>query len=188
MSVGAARLRDHARCSAAVNADPVDRRPGARLGDRRVRTEGRAETRDAPAVAGFDDLDRWLGDQIRSGLAGASAAGYAHWEAMAARLVDAQAPGAASAVRRLAGAAADPTGERLLSGLALLRLLVCGYRRIADLPAPLAATVRAHVGIPVPTDEVLAGEPVRDRWWVVGVRDETEDRLTVRRAWLHGAG
>jgi hypothetical protein len=142
--------------------------------------------RAARVAAGLDELDRWLGDQIRSGLAGASGAGYAHWEAMAARLVDAQAPGAASAVRRLAGAAADPTGERLLSGLALLRLLVCGYRRIAELPEPLAATVRAHVGIPVPTDDVFTGVPVRDRWWVVGVRDETEDRLTVRRAWLHG--
>ena len=143
--------------------------------------------RAARVVAGLDELDRWLGDQVRSGLAGASGLGYGHWEAIAARLVDAQAPGAAGAVRRLAGAASDPTGERLLAGLSLLRLLVCGYRRLAELPEPLAATVRAQVGITVPTDEVLAGVPVRDRWQVVGLRDEIDERLSVRRVWLSGA-
>jgi len=143
--------------------------------------------RAARIAAGLDELDRWLGDQVRSGLAGAASAGYGHWEQMAARLVDAQAPGVAATVRGLAGAASDPTGEALLAELALLRLLVAGYRRIEELPEPLAATVRGHVGIPVQTDEVLAGPAVRDRWSVVGVRDETEDRLTVRRVWLHGA-
>jgi hypothetical protein len=106
---------------------------------------------------------------------------------MAARLIDAQAPGVAGTVRGLASAASDPTGERLLAELALLRLLVAGYRRIDELPEPLAATVRGHVGVPVQTEEVLAGPAVRDRWSVVGVNDETEDRLTVRRVWLHGA-
>lgn len=143
--------------------------------------------RAARIAAGLEELDRWLGDQVRSGLAGAASAGYGHWEAMAARLVDAQAPGVAATVRGLAGAASDSTGETLLTALALLRLLVTGYRRIEELPEPLAATIRGHVGIPVPADEVLAGPAVRDRWSVVGVRDEAEDRLTVRRVWLHGA-
>jgi hypothetical protein len=165
----------------------ADRRAKASTTPARSGPSPKAQAQRAARVAaGLDELDRWLGDQVRSGLAGASSAGYGHWEAMAARLIDAQAPGAASAVRALAGAASNPTGERLLAELALLRLLVTGYRRIGELPEPLAATVRGHVGVPVPTEEVLAGPPVRDRWSVVGVRDETEDRLTVRRAWLHG--
>ncbi len=117
-------------------------------------------------------------------VAGAVGAGYAHWEAMAARLVDAQAPAVAGAVGRLATVAGTP--DRLLSELALLRLLVAGYRRIDELPADLAATVRARVGFPVSTEEVLAEPAVRDEWHVVGLRDEVEERLTTRRVWLRG--
>ena len=143
--------------------------------------------RAARVEAGLDELDRWLTDQLRQGLAAARRASHAHWDEMAARLVDAQAPGAATAVRRLYHAAADP--ERLLAGLALLRLLVAGYRRREQLPTELVATVRTRIGFPVATEEVLAGPAVRDEWQVIGAREEDLDStLTVRRTWLLGRG
>jgi hypothetical protein len=154
---------------------------------RRGPVSERSQARRAERVAaGLDELDRWLADQVRGGLAGLSRAGYSHWETMAARLIDAQAPGAAGAVRRLASAAADPGGERLLAELALLRLLVAAYRRIDELPDDVAATVRSRVGFPVPADEVLARPPVRDEWQVLGLRDQEEERFTTRRIWLRG--
>ncbi len=134
--------------------------------------------------AGIAELERWLTDQVRQGLASASQAGYGHWDTMAARLVDAQAPAVAGAVRRLAGVASQP--ERLLAELGLLWLLVRSYQRIDALPTDLAATVRSRIGFPVPTEEVLAGPRVRDEWAVVGVREEADERLTVRRVWLRG--
>jgi SWIM zinc finger len=133
---------------------------------------------------GLDELDRWLADQVRQGLAGAGGLGYAHWERMAARLVDAQAGTVAGVVHRLPAVAGD--APRLLAELALLRLLVSGYRRLAELPEPLAATVRARIGFPISTDEVLATPPVRDEWLVTGARTEQEDKLTTRRVWLRG--
>jgi hypothetical protein len=146
----------------------------------------KAALRRAERVAGgLAELDRWLADQVRGGLAGAARTGPAHYEAMAARLVDAQAPGAARLVRNLADVAGDP--ERLLTELGLLRLLAAGFARLDSLPAELAATVRLRVGLPVSAEEVLAGEPVRDRWQVLGVRDEPEGDLVVRRVWLGGA-
>jgi hypothetical protein len=135
--------------------------------------------------AGVAELRRRLTDQVRQGIAGAARAGYGHWDTMAARLVDAQAPGLASAVRRLAGVAASP--DRLLSELGLIWLLVQAYGRVDELPDDLAATVRARVGFPVATDDVLAGPRVRDEWAVVGRRDEVDERLAVRRVWLRGA-
>jgi len=141
-----------------------------------------AQRRAESVAAGVEELDRWLGDQVRQGIT--SQTGYEHWDTMAARLVDAKAPGLASAVRRLAYAAGTP--DRLLTELSLIRLLVAGYRRGAELPADLGATVRTRVGFPVATDDVLARERVRDHWAVVAVRDEGDDRLTVRRCWLHG--
>jgi hypothetical protein len=134
--------------------------------------------------AGVEELDRWLGDQVRQGLAAATRAGYAHWDAMAARMVDAQAPALASSVRRLASVAGAP--DRLLTELGLLRLLVAGYRGIDRLPPDLAATVRSRVGFPVATDDVLAGPRVRDVWAIVAVSESFDERLTVRRTWLRG--
>jgi hypothetical protein len=152
---------------------------GERQADPRT-AQRRAERVDA----GLRELDRWLTDQIRQGLAGASRAGYAHWDTMAARLVDAQAPAIASTVRRLAGVTGAP--DRLLAELGLIHLLVAGYRRLPELPPDLAATIRSRIGFPVATEDVLAGDPVRDRWAVLGLRDEGDERLTVRRVWLRG--
>lgn len=150
-------------------------------GEAAARTQAR---RAARVEAGIDELDRWLSDQVRQGIAGAGRVGYQHWDAMAARLVDAQAPGLASGVRRLAAVAGTP--DRLLTELSLLRLVVGGHRRRDALPADLADTVRGRIGFPVTSEEVLAREPVPDEWCVVGTRDEIDERLSLRRVWLHG--
>jgi hypothetical protein len=137
--------------------------------------------------AGLSELDRWLTDQVSAGVAGLASAGYEPFDLQAARLVDAKAPGAASMVRRLAAAAVSGSPERLVTELGLLRLLVRGYARRAELPAELAATVAARVGIPVGTEDVLATPAVGDTWAVLGVRDEIDEQLSSRRAWLRGA-
>jgi SWIM zinc finger len=146
----------------------------------------RAALRRAGRVAtGLAELDRWLADQVRAGLAGVSRLGYAHWDAMAARLIDAQAPGAARLVRNLGDHVGDP--PRLLVEIGLLRLLAAGFSRLDSLPPELAATVRLRVGMPLAAEEVLAGPAVRDHWQILGVRDEPENDLLVRRVWLRGA-
>ncbi|HEX2416953.1 MAG TPA: SWIM zinc finger family protein [Micromonosporaceae bacterium] len=151
--------------------------------------EKRVVRRAGRVAAGLAELDRWLTDQIRQGIAAHQRTGYGFADAMAARLVDAQAPALAGAVRRLTGILGD--GElwaaRMLEELSLLRLLTVAYQRIDQLPSDLAATVRARIGFPVAVDEVLAGERVRDRWQVLGLDDEAEDQVMVRRVWLHGS-
>jgi hypothetical protein len=145
-----------------------------------------AAKREKSVDAGISELERWLTDQVRGGLAAAGRAGYRHWDSMAARLVDAKAPGLASSVRRLASVAGNP--EWLFTEVSLLWLLVRGYRRIDELPTGLADTVRSRVGFPVATADVLAGPQVRDDWAVLGAREDIDERLTVRRAWLRGRG
>ncbi|MGK5678051.1 DUF5691 domain-containing protein [Actinoplanes sp. URMC 104] len=149
----------------------------------------RVEQRAERVAGGMAELRRWLDDQIRQGLAGAQRGGHQPFEAMAARLVDAQAPAAASAVRRLGSFAGigPHWADRLLGALALLRLLVSGYDRLAELPPGLAATVRSRIGFPVGTDEVLAGPRVSDRWQVLGQVEVDDGALTTRRTWLRGS-
>ncbi|WP_250007096.1 SWIM zinc finger family protein [Actinoplanes sp. M2I2] len=149
----------------------------------------RVEQRAERVAGGMTELRRWLDDQIRQGLAGAQRGGHQPFEAMAARLVDAQAPTAANAVRRLGSIAGigPHWADRLLGELALLRLLVSGYERLAELPPELAATVRSRIGFPVATDDVLAGPRVTDRWQVLGQVEVDDGALTTRRTWLRGS-
>ncbi|WP_068924522.1 SWIM zinc finger family protein [Planobispora rosea] len=140
----------------------------------------RAEQREQRVAAGLEELDRWLADQVRQGIAGSRR--HDHWDGLVKRLIDAQAPGAAGTVSRLGTVlGGEDWPARLLSEYALLHLLVTAHRR--EPPAP---TARGRVGFPTSKEEVLAGETVRDRWDVLGRRDEEQDRLITRRAWLRG--
>jgi hypothetical protein len=150
----------------------------------------RRQRREARAAAGAEELLARLTDQLRGGLAEAPSRGYAFWDGVAARMVDAQAPGFASRARDLGALPASgahwPT--RLLEEYALLHLLATGFQHRDALPAALAATVRSRVGFTVDNAEVLGTGPlIRDRWLVLGSRDTSDDRLTTRRLWLRGS-
>ncbi|MFE0463169.1 SWIM zinc finger family protein [Kitasatospora sp. NPDC058965] len=139
----------------------------------------RAERRAARVAAGAEELRLHLADRVRAGLAESDPAG---WERLAARMVDAQAPGLAASARELA---ALPVDGRL-AGHALLHLLATAYRRVDELPDPLAATVRGRVGFTQDTAALLAGPTVRDHWLVLGSRELVQEPLTTRRTWLRG--
>lgn len=148
----------------------------------------RTAGREARIAAGLGELDRWLRDVVRRGLAQAQTQPYSFWEGPAARLVDAQAPGLARRVRELGGvpqSGGDWPG-RLLGELGLLHLAVAGYRRLDTLPPEVQADVRAVVGWTQGQDEVLTGDPVRDTWLVLGQRVGADDKLRVQRTWLWG--
>ena len=148
----------------------------------------RAQSREEKVMAGVAELQQWLSDQVRHGIAGLESSGYRHFEPVAARLIDAQAPGLAGAVRRLATIPSSGAGweERTLAEMAMLHMLAGAADRLDTLPPDLAATVRSRLGHQVTTEQVLAGTPVRDVWQVIGARDLTEDRLVARRVYLIG--
>jgi hypothetical protein len=148
----------------------------------------RLAQREAKVAAGLEELKRWLLDLVRQGLASAQARPYGFWESVAARMVDAQAPGLARAVRELAGIPASGEGwpDRLLERMGRLLLLIEGYSRIESLTEPTQADLRSLVGWTQDQKE-LAGRPgLRDRWNILGRRVEIEDRLKVQRTWLWG--
>ncbi len=125
---------------------------------------------------------------MRTGLADPALARYATWDELAARLVDARAGALANRVRRLAGlvgASADWHAE-VLAELALLHLIAQAGRRLPQLPGPLADAVATASGWQVRQADVLAGVPDTDEWFVAGRSDTREDRIEVRRTWLHG--
>jgi hypothetical protein len=147
------------------------------------------DERVARMLQGLVELDRWLEDRMRTGLADPALASYATWDHLAARLVDARAGALANRVRRVAGlVGAGPDWQSdVLAELGFLHLVARAGRHLGDLPGTLADSVATASGWQVRQADVLAGVPETDEWFVAGRSDVREDRIEVRRLWLRGA-
>ncbi|MEO1791056.1 MAG: SWIM zinc finger family protein [Cyanobacteria bacterium J06629_19] len=174
--------------------------------DQRQKAQKRLAKRDAKVAAGLEDLDQWLQDIMRRGLAELPSEPYHFWDQTAARLIDAQAPGLARRVRELAGipyadySAAETGGwpERMLKALGQLHLLVQSYRRLDQLSPAMQAEVRSQIGFTQTKDDLyqraqLSGpmadplvHQVHDTWQVLGKVVTEEESLKTQRVWLWG--
>jgi hypothetical protein len=149
---------------------------------------GSRDERIARMAAGLTELDRWLDDRVRTGLADPALGQYRTWDQLAARLVDAQVGALANRVRRLAGVVGSGPDwhQQVLAEMGLLHLLAQGGRRLPELAPGLADSVAAAIGWQLRQAEVLQGVPHTDHWMVMGRSDVREDRIEVRRVWLRG--
>lgn len=174
------------RSEAAKKADePPDEATLARRASQKAK---RSLDREAKVVAGLKELDLWLRDLLRHGLAAAQTRSLDYWEQMAARMIDAQAPGVARRVRELSWLPQSGEGwtEHLLSQVSSLFLLLKAYERIEKLPAPTQADVRTAIGWTYKEDELPQDNLVGDEWLVLGQRITGDEALRVRRTWLWG--
>lgn len=142
----------------------------------------RRAAREKKVTAGLEGLHLFLKDLIRDGLAAASSRPYGDWDTQAARLMDAQAPGAARRVARIPELLGDPAA--LLAHLGELALLTEGWGHRETLGEDERADLRAALGFPLNVTGLLETGGVRARWNVLGHLTVPEDALTVRRTWL----
>lgn len=168
-----------------AEAERPRRRPAA---DSRARAR-RAAQRVARVQDGLERLDLWLNDLIRHGLAELETRSQRDWDETAQRLVDAQAPGLASWIRRLStliGAGSD-WPARLLSELGRLKLVLQAWSQREQLSPELQADLKQVIGWTVGREELAeSGETVVDEWMVYGQRVEEDDRLRTQRSWAVG--
>jgi len=175
-----------------VGTDPGD--SGSSAGPGPVKDEAaaarRAGQRAQRVANGLAELRSWLRDQVLVGLSATPTAPAArgHADEIAARMIDAQAPGVAGVLRGLSEIPASGEGwpGRLLAQYAQLHLLARAHQQIAALPPELAATVRSRIGYPTARADVLAQPAVTDHWTVLGVRDLLDGTVPGRRIWLRG--
>jgi SWIM zinc finger len=160
----------------------------ATLARRASQKAKRSVDREAKVVAGLKELDLWLRDLLRHGLASSQTRSLDYWEQMAARLIDAQAPGVARRVRDLARVphSGDGWTERLLAQLSSLFLLLKAFERVETLPPATQADVRTAIGWSLKEEELPEENTVSDQWLVLGQRTTGEESLRVRRTWLWG--
>lgn len=155
--------------------------------EQKAAAAARLAQREEWVSAGLAELDLFLADQVREGLATHAAERTERLERIAARMVDAQASAVASRLREIA--AAPQVGQwpaRLLDEYASLHLLSRAWAVRDKLPADLAETVRTRVGFARKSQDVLATPGLRDQWVVLGMRDADEEQVSVRRVWLWG--
>lgn len=148
----------------------------------------RSASREAKVNGGLGELELWLDDLIRNGLASAPTQPYAFWDTMAARLVDAQCPGLARRVRALAGVAAVGSDwqPQLLSHLGKIHLITQGWKRRETLEPDLVAELRTQIGWTLKEEELDATGAVEDEWWVLGQRSEESEGIRSVKNWLWG--
>lgn len=141
-------------------------------------------------VGGTAELERWMTDVLRRGLAKVGAEQRKEWEAMAARMIDAQAPGLAPRVLEALAlmSAGSVRYVDVVERFGLLQLIHEGVRRRDQLSPARLADLRAVLGWAAEKEDVLAtGEALTDEWVVLGqLITEPEAKLTERRVWLRG--
>jgi len=138
---------------------------------------------------GAQELETWLVDVVRAGLAATNQQPRSFWENQAARLVDNQLPGLATVVRELPGLRYQGADwpARLLARLGELYLLVRAFQRLPELSEDARQEVLQQVGMTLKKEDVQATQPaVADAWLVLAQATTEEERLVVRRSWLRG--
>ncbi|MCA9657353.1 MAG: SWIM zinc finger family protein, partial [Myxococcales bacterium] len=181
-------LGRRAAAAAAKATTRAAKAAGKKTVDREAQAK-RAEKRAERVADGLKQLDRWLRDLVRVGLATVEETSPGIFEEQARRLVDAQASGLAGWVRRLGTIplSGPDWPDRLLGQLGRIALLLRAYRRLDELPADLQLEVRSIIGWSVPKEQVLSdGERRQDRWQVFAQELTEDDRLRVQRSWLIG--
>jgi hypothetical protein len=173
-------------------ARPADPKAAARAEAQRRRLK---EEREAAVLAGLDDLDRWVLDQMNLGLAGFAQRAAQSTRTLSTRLVDAKAAGLATRLDMLSAdvfrVPEQMRGDLVLERLGALTLIAAAYRNQERLPPALRADARRAVGWTVRREELLADAEaprVAADWIVAATASEVQpDKLRRLETWLLNA-
>lgn len=163
---------------------PVDPKQEAR---RAAAAERRAEETERAIAAGLDELDQWIADQLRLGLAGFLGEIAERCRRIAARLVDAKASALAGRLdetpARILALPAEERPDAAIRELGKLALLTRAWRA-----APRDPELRRAVGATETRDDLLADTTaprVDGLWEVLAERVSTRrDGLIAQSTWL----
>lgn len=153
------------------------------------------EEREVTILAGLDELERWIVDQLNLGLAGFAQRAAHSAKTLSTRLVDAKAPGLANRLEMLSAdvfrVPEQMRGELVFERLAALALICSAYRNQERLPPALKADVRRTTGWAVKREELLADTEalrVSSDWIVAATLSEVQpDKLRRIETWLLNA-
>lgn len=142
--------------------------------------------------AGVSELTLWLEDMMRVGLLELPNKPQSYFADMAARMVDAKAPGLAGWVRALSivdFSQVDVWYQDATSVIGKLNLLLNAWKNQQNLPPLWQQTLRQLIGWSqsskvLETDKTATA--LKDEWLVLGQEKETNEDIVTLRTWLWG--
>jgi hypothetical protein len=137
---------------------------------------------------GIQELLIWIKDLIRNGILGTPEKGFAFWENMSRRMVDAQAPGLAGMVKTLGDTDFFKEGWESVFLEKLLELyIVCkSYQHFDTVPELVKQDIKNWIGFTTSQDELKAKQGISDHWLVLGKNSSVDDNITTEKFWLYG--
>ena len=138
---------------------------------------------------GIEELHLWIKDIVRNGILSMPDKGFAWFENMAKRTVDAQAPGLAGLVRQLGETNfyADRWHTVFMDRLLSLYLIIEGFKNSSDSNELLQQDIRSWIGFTQNQDELKEQPGISDDWLVLAKQTMEMDNITTERNWLYGA-
>jgi len=138
---------------------------------------------------GLNELEIWLKDVVRQGLANLEVQPPDFWDGILGRLVNAKCKPIGVRIfnwQNLIGQ--SHWHERILGEIGELYLLLKGFKNIQQLPPNLQQELLNQAGINVKKEELLDKKGVQDTWLVIGQTEgmDSEGKLFHRRTWVAG--
>ena len=139
-------------------------------------------------ASGFEDLEIWLSDLIRQGLATTDGQAYSFWQNISARMVDSKIGGVGRKLKAIPLLQGSNTKwpEHMLAEFAQFYLMIKGFKNLEKLPETLQKELLTVSGINIRKEELLPLKGVVDEWKVIGIIEGVDDNLNFRRTWLYG--
>lgn len=154
---------------------------------------------------GIKDLENWLNDMMRVGLASVEGAamdmtttrtknrqieaGSEIWNNIAKRMVDAKLSGLGRRIREFAMIQNKGIDwpARLLSELSDLHLIIKGFQQLEVLPNTLQKELLSMAGVNTNKEQLLKEKGIEDLWMIIGqIESNNIDNAAVRRTWFLG--
>lgn len=141
--------------------------------------------------AGADDLETWLQDIIRQGVASMEDQKHnsGFWKDIAARMVDNKMSGIGRRIRELQYIMNSNSEwpQQMLLELGSLHLLAKSLQRLETLPEDYQQMLLEMTGLASKKEELLAQEGIQDIWTIIGqIEGVNVDNAPFRKTWLRG--
>lgn len=138
--------------------------------------------------AGLDELDTWLHDILRQGLADLQTASPDFWEGISSRMVDTKLGSIARRIRLMPEIIEEQEDwhHLILKQLGEIYLIVKGFRNMENLPDPLQKEMLNLAGVNQKKEGILQQKGILDNWIILGQVRQKIENLESRRTWILG--
>lgn len=149
----------------------------------------RVAKREEKVKDGMAEVQKWILDTVRNGIAQFPDNGPGYFEKLAARMVDAQAPGIASQFRALGNLnyQKEDWQVQVLDRICGLWMVAAANQHFDKLTPSVQEELKAIIGWNTSKEELTNKAGIVDSWQLLGMEVFEENRITVQKYWITGA-